>query len=800
MATVKSYELAAYMTMVHKTIAKKAQQLHGAALATRPAAQLISGYSPMRGKVDQPEVVAFAVLLAELYSKKEKGIGLNEAEALIYGPPGNTLVDAIDNVREALQSRVVYDTSLKATLDYLENVTAAKAAADALTRRMKGELKRPNPWAVTLLDVLFAASLQAVPFVGPILSAAVKDGIVSAAVNALGGGDQADARQAAQADQDIGTQIAGNVVGDVADHVGARVSASADHEDADDDIRLKWFATGLNATFIYTLIQQSRERSEKKSLRVISDDVEFMREFAGRDTNRWLGMSQNPQTANELVARFSNRGASNGAVQQAASRVGTEFKRTLRQDGATLEAYSNSIASKLSEFRNLVDAFLCMSVSLALVDSIDKFKIQAANRDISPKKFGLLQKSNQISATDENISALLIISYYFISEIKNSSRLERLRHTQGGEPFAKAVHAQRVAVEERKQVLQKTESLANAARDIDQRIQQQQAVVRDAAEKLKGLGRFDALRVMPAIKAQQDKLAALHMDKAAADKAATDLRTLAENRLKTFQVLNSANPDAPANKFKMQGLGSDTEFSWRPSTLQARNYVEQLKRATMQDIGAIFPNPSSRGFEEAIKAVLASSVIVSNVHAQSARGETISINNGAVAALGEPGLDFVHFYTKFLGVATSNDKRRAIGQWSDGAVTHRLRWPKESTLSAKASIAETATMYSFAATVVAYVDLAEVAMGVTTWSTYRQFLNSVIREINDKAIDLKNQDKSAYDRARARAEEAHKQNKAAVQATLAQAAAAQTKTQNTNTEKKNVSTIYQDQLIRNRKI
>lgn len=810
MATVKSYELAAYLTMVHDAISKKARDIFTETATSSPAPQLISGYTPMKGKVDQAEVIALAVVLAELFTKAENRTLLTDADRFVYGSSVKSLSDAIDNVREALQSQVAYDNSLKATLDFLENTNAIKSATDSLTTKMKADLQAPNHWAVAVLDVLLVTGLQSVPLVGNILSTVVKGGIVSATTSCLGGmaANQTQALRSTNNDvqsaqkgtgglnpfnemgggvygysfgqktsgtykgntiqNDLGGQAAQGLANQASSQMQTLVNAGAyDKDKAKDNIASQWYSTGINATFFYTMVKQSKQDNEKTELKVLADDAEFLREFAGRDTNRWLAMSQNPQTANQLVASFSNRGASNGKVKDAARLVGAEFEKTLNQDKKTLDNFAKSVAGKLKQFRKLVDEFLSMSVALALSDSIEKFKTQAAGKGIDPQKFGTLKKSAEISSHDENICALLILSYYFIKDIKHKVRLmDELRALNGSEPYINAIEGQMRAVVQRREDYQRTAALAQ----IPDRIKQAQANFERARTDFQEMAnkagvedtQLDRGRFV--VKAQQANLERLRetmkSQNDAIQRAVSDFPTLQGSRLKTFQVQN--DPSAAANKLKMEGLGSSANFSWSPITTASKNYVDQLKRATMQDIQAIFPSPAESGFEEAMKAVLACTVIISQVHAQSARGQDIEISYGAVSALTDPKLDFVYLYTKIFGIATSKDKMNALVQDVGGVASYRLRWPKDTKMTGSASIAETSTMYVFAATVVAYVDLAEIARGTITWGVYKKFLNLVVREINEKAISLKNENSALYKEELKRAEKSFKDNKDAL--------------------------------------
>lgn len=840
MATVKSYELAAYMTMVHKAISDKTKTLFTETATSNPAPQLISGYTPMKGKVDQTEVVALAVLLADLFSKKERGEQLNAAETFIYSSSGKTLSDAIDAVRGALQSKVTYDESMKATLDYLENTSAVNAATKALTTSMKADLQAPNHWAVAVLDVLLVTGLQSVPFVGAILSTVVKGGIVSGVTSALGGmaANQTQALRSTDANlaaaqkatggqnplnvmgggdngysfgqrtsgtykgneikNDLGAQAAQNLANQASSQMQNLVNTSAyDKDAAKTNIASQWYSTGLNATFFYTMVKQSKQNSEKSDLKIIANDVEFLKEFAGRDTNRWLTMSQNPQTANQLVALFSNRGASNSKVEQAARLVGAEFEKTLSQDNKTLENFSNSVAKKLQQFRKLVEAFLSMSVSLALVDSIDKFKIKASGSNLDQRKFGTLQKTSNLSDKDENICALLIISYYFINDIKHKISLKNsIKAMDGGALFTDVIDGQMHAVVQRRDEYHKAASLVV----MQEKSKQVQANIESTRAQLSQMG--DTGRARFIMNAQQATLnsirTALNDEGAAAKSAQTTFSTLQAARLKTFQVQNDSS--AAVNNVKMAGLGSATSFSWDSVVTASNNYVEQLKRATMQDIQAVFPSPAESGFEEALKAVLACTVIISQVHAQSARGKAIEISTGAVSALADPKLDFVRLYTKFLGKATDNDKLKALVQVSGTEEKYRLRWPKDRVFSGSASVAETATMYTFAATVVAYVDLAEIARGAITWKVYKKFLNQVIHEINEKAIDLKNDDRTAYKVEIQRAEKMFEDNQKALKDKLSKEKASEKlAAEKLKKDDKANTKAAQSQLVRNRK-
>lgn len=841
MATVKSYELAAYMTMIHKAISDRTKALFTETATSNPAPQLISGYTPMKGKVDQPEVVALAVLLAELFSKHDRGEQLNAAEAFIYSSSAKTLSDAIDNVRGALQSQVTYDESLKATLDFLENTSAVTAATDSLTTKMKADLQAPNHWAVAVLDVLLVTGLQSVPFVGAILSTVVKGGIVSGVTSALGGmaANQTQALRSTDANlaaaqkatggqnplnvmgggeygysfgqrtsgtykgneikNDLGAQAAQNLANQASSQMQTLVNTGAYNKDAaKTNIASQWYSTGLNASFFYTLVKQSKQDGEKSDLKIISDDAEFLKEFAGRDTNRWLTMSQNPQTANQLVSLFSNRGASNSKVNQAARLVGAEFEKTLSQDNKTLENFSKSVAKKLQQFRKLVDAFLSMSVSLALMDSIDKFKLKAAGSNLDQHKFGNLQKTSQISDQDENICALLIISYYFIGDIKHKIAIKNnIKELDGGSVFTDVIDGQMKAVAQRRDDYHKAASLV-AMQETSKKLQ---ANIESTRAQLSQMG--DTGRARFIMKTQQAALnsvrTALNDEGPAAKSAQTTFSTLQAARLKTFQLQNDSS--AAVNNVKMSGLGSATTFSWDAVVTPSKNYVEQLKRATMQDIQAVFPRPAESGFEEALKAVLACTVIISQVHAQSARGKAIEISYGAVSALADSKLDFVRLYTKFFGQATDNDKLRALVQVAGTEQKYRLRWPKDRALTGSASIAETATMYAFAATVVAYVDLAEIARGAITWNIYKKFLNQVIHEINEKAIGLKNADSAAYKMEIQRAQKTFEDNEKALKDKLSKAKASekQAAEQLKKDDKANTKAA-QAALVRNRKL
>lgn len=786
MATVKSYDIAAYMSLMHAAIKAKAKDLIQEALVANPSPQLVSGFDQMRNKAGQKQVIDMAVLLAQIISKKQDNRDLNETERDIYGSGATTLDDAWKSVIRVVSSNVAYDNSIKATLSYLENTAAVSKATDDLTVKMKADLQTPNHWAVAVLDVLLVTGLQSVPIVGPILSSVVKGGIVSATSGVVGGmaanqtqalrstdpnllaeqklvggqnslnvmaggssgfvvgqrtsGTYTDPKTGAtvQIQNDLGAQAAQNLANQASSQFQATVNSSLyDKKEAEKDIRNYWYATGLNATFVYTMIVQARQRAEKEELTVLAKDEQFLSRFAAQPTNAWLVSSNNPQTTNQLVARFRNRGVASPSVEKAAQMVGKEFQETLSDKEATLKDFSKSIAKKLKEFRNLVEEFLSMSISLSFVDFIEEFKTAATGKSLNSTIFGDLTQTTGVGAHDERICALLILSYWMIKDLKHKTAvLEKWDRMRGSDPFLAAIRGQDAAVQARRRAREEAEALV-AGRENSIQTQAQDTVRRLSAlvsetAKTQGAAAAKALeqRLMPEVDA------ALQTLKDATLQAGRDLPGMQERRLKTYQVMNKNDPSAAVGKFKLSAIGLGADLSWSPIVSASENYVEQLKRATLQDIKAVFPNPKETGFEEALKAVLACTVIISQVHSQSARSEDIEISYGAVKALAD--LDFVLLYNKVLGKVWGSTKEEAFVSTTASGNTHRLRWPKEGKLNGDASIAETAAMYAFAATVVAYVDLAEVAMGRTTWKTYKSFLNNVIREIVIRGAQIRN--------------------------------------------------------------
>jgi Skp family chaperone for outer membrane proteins len=210
-----------------------------------------------------------------------------------------------------------------------------------------------------------------------------------------------------------------------------------------------------------------------------------------------------------------------------------------------------------------------------------------------------------------------------------------------------------------------------------------------------------------------------------------ELAQMQQRRLKSF--INPNDPDSAAfrvSENRMRQLGSASQFAWTGMELASKKYVK-----------AVFKGGTASGLDQALTAVLACSVIVSNVHSQSARGKDIEVSFGAVNVLAQ--LEFVHIYNKVLGKAWDFQKDDALLTVGGGGESvHRLRWPARGTFMGAASLAETATMYAFAATVLAFVDLGAVAMGFVSWETYKKMLNQVISLINREAMQLKKADAS----------------------------------------------------------
>ncbi len=807
MALVSSPEFSAFLTTVGGAIADDAKALSQTALFSSAQAALKSPYEAITGKTRQAEVIDMAVVLAELFTKEahKQTRGLSAVDKFVLDDQG--LGTALTEVHQELkESRWKVDTaSIKLLLDYLNNTECIQTTLKDMETKVGPALKEPAPWGLAVLDSLLAASLQAVPFCGPVLSKIVSDGIASAVTSV------ANNIVSAQAGKLRDKEVVDNAKSFDYKYGGAKIGQSTHGKvpkigpdgkpvkddkgnpvmvDHDNDLwaqtqenvinagssSISKVLTGnlknnilgkpLNATFVYTLISSSMAESRKQTLAVTAKDDEFLSKLASTPTNAWMLKTQNPQSPNQLLGQFGNRGISTSSVQATGLAVETSFKKTLNSSpNASLKKFLESMADKLATFRGFFDACISLNIVLALMPAINAFKVTATIRGstLDRGKFGTLaQTSPDADPTEHDrwICSIIIMSYFFIKRVKRDPRLMlELRMMEPGNRISTIVgHQEQAAHDRRMSYVQDTSALQANIRNKESAISGMKDQIADVNKQLND----------PTLKMSSSQRAALlnkleshKRDLFFANKITDPLReqldALHNSRLENFKDGAGA---------EVRGASTITykgQVGWADIKADSKTYIAQVKRATEEDVGAVFPSPSASGFPDAIKAVIAATIILNDVHASTAVNERISITQGAVDILEE--LGFARTYTKLL---FTSDKTKGYAltkavRNSDGMMVeqHRLRWPNRGSVGG-ASIREVASLYTFAATVVAYVDLGSVSMGLASWGRSKDFLNKMIKVINDRAaaLDTDQSLKASYTQNLATAKQTAKDNSA----------------------------------------
>lgn len=807
MALVSSPEFSAFLTTVGGAIADDAKTLSQTALFSSPQAGLKSPYEAIVGKTQQSEVLDMAVYLAELFTKEahNRTSGLPAVDKFLLD--NRNLGTALTDVHQELkESRWKVDTaSIKLLLDFLNNTDCIQTTLKDMETKVGPALKEPAPWGLAVLDSLLAASLQAVPFCGPVLSKIVSDGIASAVTSVTN--NIVSAQAGKLRDKEVvdnpkgfdykfgGAKTGQSTHGKVPklDDKGKPVKDSngdvimVDHDNdqwaqteenvinagassiskvVTSNLKSSILGKPLNATFVYTLISASMAENRKQTLAVTAKDDEFLSKLASTPTNAWMLKTQNPQSPNQLLGQFSNRGISTSSVKATGLTVETSFKKTLNSSpNATLKKFLESMAEKLASFRGFFDACISLNIVLALMPAINEFKVKAkAQRcTLDGGKFGnLAETASEADPTEHDrwICSIIIMSYFFIKRVKRDARLMlALRSMDPGNRVMGIISKQEQAAHDRRvNYAYETNALQANIRNKEAAINDMKGQIADVNKQLND----PKLKLTSSQRgALLNKLETHKRDLFFANKITDPLReqldALQSSRLENFASGAGAEVRG-ANTITYRGT-----VGWTDIKADSRTYIAQVKRATEEDVGAVFPSPSASGFPDAIKAVIAATIILNDVHASTAVNERINITQGAVDLLEE--LGFARTYTKLL---FTSDKTKGYAltkavRNSDGLVVeqHRLRWPNRASVGG-ASIREVASLYTFAATVVAYVDLGSISMGLSSWGRSKDFLNKMIKVINDRAAALdKDQSlKSSYTQNLADAQRAAKQNSA----------------------------------------